>query len=209
MDNKLIMKSKVLNIYKSRVKDKSKLGDWYKKRISICNSCPSNTKNIDNLSTKQKFIKFANTNKDYCVECGCGVEYKTSIKSEECPLGKWLAIETKQNTEDFSIELKDPNETGASLNKDKTLVLDYGEIKKGNKSEVEIVLKHKIDIEVGRVLTSCGCATPKLDKEKDKTFLSVTYDTKIVGTANRKLEVQYKKNGEFNTLVVNIKINVK
>lgn len=203
------MKTKILDIYRSRTVDKDKLGDWYKQRLDICNSCPKNTKNIDNLTLKQKFIKLANTKKDFCVECGCGVEYKTAIKSESCPLGKWQKINTNTRTNDFNISLDDFNDIGASLvDNNKEIVLDYGKVKYKTDSEVNIVLDHNNSLKVKRVLTSCGCTTPKLDKKENRTNLSVKYDTKIKGKANRKLEVLYAKENRQEILNITIKIEV-
>lgn len=41
-------------------------------RLSICSTCNRYDKN-----------------KNKCLECGCFLEFKTFILSEECPIGKW------------------------------------------------------------------------------------------------------------------------
>lgn len=51
----------------------------YKERVKICEGC-------------DKFSQEARR----CLECGCYVDTKASWASEECPLKKWLKVESKK-----------------------------------------------------------------------------------------------------------------
>lgn len=85
----------------SRFKKKQ---DFSTERLKICNICEFNTKNISNISIKQKLINslsniltFITTGKfnesdDSCSLCGCTLEFKVLEKEEKCDKNKWKSI---------------------------------------------------------------------------------------------------------------------
>lgn len=54
----------------------------YKKRLDICNNCPS----LDQKAGR-------------CTECGCFIKTKAKLKSDQCPLGKWEKPDPPQQEE--------------------------------------------------------------------------------------------------------------
>lgn len=86
--------TKISDIIKLKLKDKTDLGDWYKDRLEICNGCTFNSKNLER---KKNFVEnlavLASANKDICTICKCTLVDKASGEFEECPKGKWPNIE--------------------------------------------------------------------------------------------------------------------
>jgi hypothetical protein len=74
---------------------------WYQDRISICNSCPFNTKTTTEKGPliSAMLSKVGVINSEYCVACGCPIKNKASVKSEACGLvkrgeePKWFPME--------------------------------------------------------------------------------------------------------------------
>lgn len=55
------------------------------RRLSICDTCKSNSKHADPKSLRPD---------TFCTECGCNLEAKTKCLSCDCPLKKWLEFKT-------------------------------------------------------------------------------------------------------------------
>ena len=51
------------------------LEDYAQKRLAICKSCPEYKMMI-------------------CMKCGCFMPAKTRLKGAECPIGKWMRVES-------------------------------------------------------------------------------------------------------------------
>lgn len=51
-----------------------------KERLRLCNSCPERLEDSKN----NKLTKFSR-----CPECGCFINLKARLTTEECPLGDW------------------------------------------------------------------------------------------------------------------------
>lgn len=52
----------------------------FKERLRLCNSCPERLADSKN----HKLTKFSR-----CPECGCFINLKARLSTEECPLGDW------------------------------------------------------------------------------------------------------------------------
>ena len=52
----------------------------FRRRLSLCNSCPERLKDCGN----NRLTKFSR-----CPECGCFLRLKARLETEECPLGDW------------------------------------------------------------------------------------------------------------------------
>ena len=87
------MIKKIIRIIRSKTRDKSKIQDnWYKERLTICNSCPLNSKNTDRKNLKYWTLRILNLGEYFCTKCGCEIKAKCSEEMEECPKGKWKQI---------------------------------------------------------------------------------------------------------------------
>jgi len=82
--------AKIVDIIKLKLKNKEDLGQWYKDRLEVCNTCPFNSKNKER---KNILLAWLSLNKDFCTVCGCTLVDKASGEFEECPKGKWRDIE--------------------------------------------------------------------------------------------------------------------
>ena len=63
-----------------------KVGIMAKKRIAICNVCPSNSKNAKKYKSYKSNIPF-----NHCIECGCSLLIKPFAESAECPKKLWFS----------------------------------------------------------------------------------------------------------------------
>ncbi len=88
----MITLKKLRVIARAKFSDKSNLGDWYKKRLQICNICPVNSKNREELTLKETAMVVANLGADTCLACGCGLSAKASVRSEQCGLANLSAF---------------------------------------------------------------------------------------------------------------------
>lgn len=59
----------------------------HQQRINICNKCEKHSKNYHTPLRPD----------NHCVECGCNLAAKTKCLGCECPLKKWLKIESYGN----------------------------------------------------------------------------------------------------------------
>lgn len=56
-----------------------------KQRIDICRQCDQATRNPD----QRYIVSNGLTSKSQCMLCSCIIKYKTKLKYETCPMGKW------------------------------------------------------------------------------------------------------------------------
>lgn len=81
---------KIFRIIRAKLKNKDKIkDDWYYKRLSICETCPLNSKNSegDHKKTfKYKFWNLLNLYQHFCTVCGCEIKAKASEELEVCSL---------------------------------------------------------------------------------------------------------------------------
>lgn len=59
-------------------------------RYSICKTCPHNSKNSDNIYLRPD---------EHCLECDCNLYLKTRSLHSQCPLNKWMALATEDQSE--------------------------------------------------------------------------------------------------------------
>lgn len=55
------------------------------KRLDACRTCEHSTKNKDRLDRPSKGLTSLST----CNKCSCIIYFKTQLKEEVCPEGKW------------------------------------------------------------------------------------------------------------------------
>lgn len=102
--------SKIRTVYLSRFK-KTKKQPWIEERTEICNSCEFNTKNINEISFKQKVARVLsniltlvttgkfNEDDSECSICYCTLSFKIPEKEETCLKGKWKSIYTPNSAQ--------------------------------------------------------------------------------------------------------------
>ena len=90
----------VLKLF-SKVPEKIRL--VYLSRKEICNDCSlmkNNTCSSDVKGTVVRDFKYYEEQRKKDSEyfgCGCNLDCKTLVPTENCPLGKWLSIEVHDN----------------------------------------------------------------------------------------------------------------
>lgn len=66
---------------------------WYNERIKICNTCPFNSKNVENKKgLRYWFWNILNLKEPFCTVCGCEIKAKASEEIEECEKEKWKSL---------------------------------------------------------------------------------------------------------------------
>ena len=93
---------------KSRLEYRGTLTEQQKERLSICEGCPLNSDNkeqltlLDNLKMRlNKILNFLTgvsvDDDSICTSCGCNLIFKSSQNDPEnmCPEGKWSNLKSK------------------------------------------------------------------------------------------------------------------
>lgn len=89
-------------IINSRREYNKELTDEQKRRLKICATCPSNSKNQVKKTLRVRFMIIINkildlifevdgNEEDICTKCGCNLRHKSTQEAEElkCPDKKW------------------------------------------------------------------------------------------------------------------------
>jgi ribosomal protein L37E len=63
---------------------KNRNKDWFKKRKSICDNCPFNSRNKKTKTLKERLMMLLNLSKSVCTICGCGLKYKQALPESVC-----------------------------------------------------------------------------------------------------------------------------
>jgi len=58
-------------------------------RLAICEQCPLHSKHLKNSLRPDA----------HCTSCGCTLIMKTKVLAEQCPTGKWKAIDININNQ--------------------------------------------------------------------------------------------------------------
>lgn len=189
--------AKIKDIVKSKLTDKSKLGDWYQKRLDICKVCPLNSRNFEpkTVVDKSRYTlgKAANLGKHFCTVCLCGIENKTSLRAEACPEGKWKQIEETDKMKAKDFELQNLSEDKANLQfANHEFVLDYGKLSFQADTKVNLMVRPTAeDFTQLRAKASCGCTTPTIKRQGKDIKLTVEYDTHRIGEFSKLITLDY------------------
>jgi len=188
----MITLEKLRVIAKAKFSDKSNLGNWYQKRLDICESCPFNSKNKEELTLRDKAVVAMNMGNPSCLACTCEIAAKASVRAEQCGLAKinqeplWEALPEVEVSKfsDITIENLTPNIANMSIG-DK-VILDYGIKKQGANTLIEISLRDK-DNKITRVDTrsGCGCTVAKPTKRGETYFVTIKYDSTRMGKIDK------------------------
>lgn len=204
--------SSLLEIIKAKISDKSALGDWYTDRLKVCMSCEYNSENKKDLTLKEKAIVAINLGKPSCLGCGCEIEAKASVKTENCgavkkgEVSRWDKLDIDEST-GFQIKCKNAN-VKLIKEKDNHYIVDYGEIPFKSDSTVNLVIfKEDLDISNIHTTVSCGCTGTKADfSKKNEIDYTIKYDTARIGIFDKGTSLVIKNNnGSVHNLIINIK----
>lgn len=204
--------SSLLEIIKAKISDKSSLGDWYTDRLKVCMTCEYNSENKKDLSLKERAIVAVNLGKPSCLGCGCEIEAKASVKTEDCGAvkkgekSKWSKLYVEEST-GFKVECKN-NNVKLIKGKDNNYTVDYGKISFKSDSTVNLVVfKEDLDINEIKATAGCGCTgTMASFSEKNKIDYTIKYDTTRIGIFNKSTSLVIKdNNGSVHNLIINIK----
>lgn len=199
----------VFNIVKSRFIDGKSLPQWYEDRLSICATCPLNSKNIDESSKSLRSKGWELIAGANCTDpsCGCTITEKAKIEEEFCPKSKWLAVKGN-DFNDLDI-VTDTSKVSLTFDKvNKQYVADYGEIPYKFDSSFTIHIKDT-DITSLIVRTTCGCTTASPKYTANGINISIAYDTLRVGKFTKIVRLNYNKEGKPFQTAINIKGQVK
>lgn len=207
----MITLKKLRTIAIAKFSDKSNLGDWYEKRLEICSQCPFNSKNKEHLSVKEKAMVAFNAGEPTCLACGCEIAAKASVRDESCGLSKvqqvplWRALPEIEIGEfsDFKVENLSSDMVSMEI-KDK-IVLDYGTLRRGAPSTIQISIKDKKNLITRfNASSSCSCTVPTPRKKGDTYFVSIKYNTDLVGRINKDITFRITREGK----TLNFKANI-
>lgn len=208
MNDKL---KKLRVIAKAKFSDKSNLGDWYQKRLDICNQCPLNSANKKDLSLKDKAIVAMNFGKPSCLACTCEIEAKASVREETCGLIKlneqplWKALPTIEEVDFGLFKVENLNADKVKLLPKSPLLIDYGVVKYKGDTEIEISFEDKENKTTNvRATSSCGCTVPTPRKVGDKYFINIKYDSKILGKFEKTITLKVTRENKLNYFPIKI-----
>ena len=175
-------KKKIKNIFKAFTEKLPVEEKWYKDRLSICESCPFNSSNVEKTSFETKTIsKTVCGGKSVCTACGCCTERKAAIKAETCGLvekpewgqPRWDAIEIEGSKRDSNIivecmKQEDHRYVYAPSEKQDSFEVSFAS------SENVVNIPFKISrtgksFKVKQVSASCGCTASKTTENEDGT----------------------------------------
>lgn len=200
--------SKVKRIFQAFTEESDLPEDVVEYRRKICESCPFNTKNVEDkeLSLLQRQKKIIG---DFCTKCGCYIDKKTSRSSEACGLEdvgekpKWNRIYLKTTT---STDLNIKNLTHELANLKISDLKENFELDLYSFKEFREPIVLKImdeDIQSITITPYCNCV--KVVGVADNTF-SVFLDTSLLTPGNniiKTLEITYLKGGkEYKTKIL-------
>lgn len=145
----------------------------HKHRIDVCNGCDRNSSNVED-----KDLSFVNKarkklGKDFCLECGCNIQEKTSQAVEQCPLGYWnrLVLETS-DAKDLDLLNLDSSKVSLHL-EDNFFVADVGKISEDFNFKLGLTCT-TLDFSVLRIIAGCGSCTRALLQHKEVPMADIT-----------------------------------
>lgn len=198
-------------IAKAKFSDKKKLGDWYKKRLEICADCPINSKNKKELTVREKAMVVANLGNPTCLACGCEIAAKASVRGETCGLVKvnqvplWTALPEIESIELNKYQIENLSKNVVKMTTGTFVVLDYGIIKEGSSTDIELSVESKEGIiESLNVSSSCSCTAGTTLKKEGKYYIRIAYDSKRVGVFNKYVTLRINRSKGNEAIKINI-----
>jgi len=175
---------------------------WYYERVEICDQCSKNSKNSISLTLKDKIRISHNMGKDACLICSCGVKDLASDPTVKCSANppKWSWVQPPNFDVKFNLENYSPSR-GYLTRQGKYYFYDFGNILLNTDATAILFLVAKDELVNFKVISSCGCTKPKFLRKEKGYLISVSYDTKIIGTFEKQVSISYlnQDNKEFLT----------
>jgi len=203
--------AKLRTIAIAKFSDKSNLGDWYQKRMDICDLCPYNSKNKPQLTVKEAAMVSLNFGKDTCLGCGCEIAAKTSVREETCGLVKigqaplWGPLPEIQTADYSDLRIENLSADKVKMNVGKQIILDYGTIKHKSDSTIQISIKDD-DNQILSVNTraGCSCTVTQPIKKGDTFFVTIKYDTNRLGRFEKDITFIIRKTNKTQQFISTI-----
>lgn len=194
---------------------------WYQDRLSACEVCEYNTKNIEKsklkITDRIKIATHVCDNENHCTACGCCIERKCSVKSENC--GKlsigldpnWLALEVPSFVDKKISIINETPDIGKVYVNSGFFVYDVGKV---NTQKVSFVFRiHKEDgIDVKNYNTPCSCSVAEMkiiDKKTVEFKLEIstkTFESNVETTRN--MTITYNLNDRIGTKNINLAFKI-
>jgi len=208
--------NKILTILNAKVSDKTVLGDWYQKRMSVCSECEFNSHVKGNLNTKEKLIELMNLGGASCLQCTCEISAKASVETMDCGMtekglpSKWEKININ-NKSGYNIINNSKNKVDISVLDNGINSIHYKSLSFNSDSNINIfIFKNAVSIKSLAVTSSCGCTIPTVSHNKDTISLNISYDTKRIGEFTKGITLTVTHNsGKVDKIFFNINGIVK
>jgi hypothetical protein len=85
-------------------------------------------------------------------------------------------------------------------------IFDYGLLKKGDNTDININISDGYNISNIQVTSSCGCTVPKILIADKKNFnLEISYNSNLLGHFYKKITAKFKSENQLKSVIINIK----
>lgn len=194
--------NKLRVIAEAKFADKSKLGSWYTDRIELCETCPLNSKNKDNLNVVETAAVAANLGQPTCLACKCEIAAKAYVREEQCGLVKlgetpiWEALPAIQETTIRGLKIESLSSDKVKMIPGKITVLDYGKIPYNFDTNIAITIEGAtFKLKEVNLQRSCQCTSIQTEEKDGKYTFRLSYNSKNYGVFDKPVYVNYKRAG--------------
>ena len=104
--------------------------------------------------------------------------------------------------------MKITNLSDAKIKQTDNVNFDYGQIKKGSNTTFQLIIEETAPISFVKN-RNCGCFTVKGSTEEGKVKLDLTYNSNLLGSFNKDVNIFYNQEGQEKRVTLKIKGNVR
>jgi len=194
---------------------------WYQDRIAACDVCEYNTKNKDKkdlrITDRIKMATGVCDNDNHCVACGCCIERKCSVKSENC--GKlsiglepnWIALEVPSFVDKKISIINMTPEIGKVYVDGGFFVYNVGEVR-DTKTTFTFRIHKEDGLDVKNYNTPCSCSVADMTTIDNKTvefkldISTKTFETGVETTRN--MTITYNLSDRIGTKNINLAFKI-
>lgn len=170
--------------------------EWYRERLTACDTCEWNSKNkdVNSLLTKTKESTICKGT-SVCTACGCCIAQKASVKSEVCGMKekglepKWGAIEVEGKVDS---RIKVENKTVGS---DEFFVDGAGAfVLETSSKEVSVPFKFRVDggelFNIRTLTNTCSCTSSGVEETTQGNYyvyMNISTNSLQIGVPSTKI----------------------
>lgn len=212
---------KVKTIAKAFLSDLPVEEVWYQERLSICNTCDKNTKNmseeelsfVDKLKIKTGIC--VGEDNSHCTACGCCIFQKCATKTESCGMKeigktpKWNALEIEDV--DGRLAFEALHNTGKISKNGSEVLFDFGTSSE-KVLKASFVIKSERQISFSKYSVSCGCTHPSTIEQPTNKSIKSNVDISTlgfrVGLNEKTMTIEYieSKTNKLNKLTIRFRV---